>query len=166
MKNRTLRILATFLVLLCAVLPLFACGSEEGGSDGFAFKTPGGVKIAVGDSDKVIADLGEYLSKNESASCGGIPGNDCVYAYSGFRVKTTPTEGGKNVICQIQLTDDSVETPEGLCIGMSVDDAKAAMSGKGTLTESGAGITYTKGNSKLQISVSGGYVTGISYLTK
>ncbi len=161
MKHTVLRVLALALALLAAALPLVACGTEES----FAFKTPAGAEISIGDSDKVISDLGRYLSKDESASCGGIPGNDCVYAYNGFRVKTTPAKDGGSEICQIELTDDSVKTPEGLYIGMSAEDAKGAMSGKGIYAESGASFNYTKGNCKLQIAVRDGKVSGITYLT-
>lgn len=159
-------LLATLLLLaltLTLALSLISCaGSPE---ETFVFTAPGGVDVSIGSGDTVIEELGAYVSLNESASCGGIPGKDRVYTYEGFRVKTTPAAGGGNEVCQIELTDDSLQTPEGLYIGMSVEEAKAAMSGHGTYAASGAGFSYTKGNCKLQISVRGDVVSGIAYLT-
>ncbi len=162
MKTSLCRILALTLALALLTLSIVACSSETA-VEGFAFQNTAGVEIAIGDSDKVIAQLGDYLSKNESASCGGIPGNDCVYTYAGFRVKTTPAQNG-NVICQIELTDDSVKTPEGLYIGMPAEAAKTAMSGKGTYAAVGDGFSCTKGNTKLQVAVRDGAVSAITYL--
>ncbi len=162
MKKSVLRMLSLALAILTATLALAACSSETA-VEGYTFKNAAGVEISVGDSDKVIPQLGDYLSKNESASCGGIPGNDCVYTYAGFRVKTTPAQNG-NVVCQIELTDDSVKTPEGLYIGMSVDEAKKIMGGSGD--HWAMGFSYTKGNTQLRISISAGdgTVTAITYL--
>ncbi len=160
MKNHILRVLTICLALVLVCL-LAACGGSDAG---YTFKTSGGVEIAIGDAaDKTIEALGTYLSMTESASCGGIPGNDRVYAYAGFRVKTTPADGG-DVVCQIELTDDSLKTPEGIYIGMNVEDAKTAMSGKGTIETVGEGFSCTKGNTRLQVSARGGIVSGVTYV--
>ncbi len=163
MKKIAVRALILTVALLTLALPLLACSSESV-VEGFTFRNAAGVEIGIGDSDKAIPRLGDYLSKDESAACGGIAGKDCVYTYAGFRVKTTPQKNG-NVICQIELTDDSVKTPEGLYIGMSVDAAKTAMNGKGTYAAVGEGFSCTKGNTRLQVSARSGAVTGIAYLT-
>ncbi len=161
MKTTICRTLALLCALAMLALTLAACG---GASGGYTF-TGNGASIAIGDkADDAIAALGNAISQNESPSCGGIPGNDCVYTYRGFRVKTTPADGGYNVVCQIELTDDSVKTPEGVYIGMSAEDAKAAMSGKGTPEMVGETMVFAKGNMKLQIICRGGSVTGVLYI--
>lgn len=165
MKKPMMRMATLLVALLLLSLSVALVSCESGSEETFVFTAPGGVNVSIGSDDVVIGELGEYLSKNESASCGGIPGNDCVYTYQGFRVKTTPAAGGGNEVCQIELTDDSLQTPEGLYIGMSAEAAKTAMSGYGTYAASGAGFSYTKGNCKLQISVRGDVVSGIAYLT-
>ncbi len=160
MKHIPLRALALTLALFALTLSFVACSSET--AEGFAFKA-GGVEIAIGDSEDVLSQLGA-CTPEESPSCGGIAGNDRVYTYAGFRVKTTPAESG-NAVCQIELLDDSVKTPEGLYIGMLAEEAKNVMSGKGTYAAIGDGFSCTKGNTKLQVSVSGdGTVSGIAYL--
>ncbi len=161
--NKTITRIALLLALLTLALSIAACGSSSSGG-GYTFKTSSGAIIAIGDkADDAISALGTAISKNESPSCGGIPGNDCVYTYSGFRVKTTPSNDG-DVICQIELIDDSVKTPEGVYIGMSAEDAKAAMSGKGSPDTVGETLVFTKDGMKLQIVCRGGSVTGILYI--
>ncbi len=162
MKHFALRTLTALLTLTLLLLPLAACTTEEA-KGGYTFKTPGGVELTVGDAAEGLSDrLGAAQSVTESASCG-LPGTDRLYAYSGFRVKTTPSEQG-DIICQIELTDDSLKTPEGLYIGMSAEDAKTAMSGKGTATTVGDGFSYTKDGVKLQVTVRDGAVSAITYL--
>lgn len=151
------------LALLLALLTVtLACGCGGDASSGYVFQAQNGTEIRIGAlADTVIPKLGNYISMSESASCGGLPGNDRVYVYAGYRVKTTPAEGG-DVVCQIELTDDSVKTPEGLYIGMPIADAHKAMGGKGN--ELAMGSSYTKGGTKLQISVRDGAVFAIAYL--
>ncbi len=161
MKKTLLRALALTLVALTLTLSLVACGGKSGG---YTFKTSAGVEVTIGAAaDKTIEKLGTYQSMSESASCGGIPGNDRVYTYVGFRVKTTPVEGG-DIVCQIELTDDSVKTPEGVYVGMSAEDAKAAMGGTPEVV--GENLIYTADGMKLQILCRGGSVSGVLYVTE
>ncbi len=161
--NRTVRRLTLALLLLSLLLvSLAACG---GSSSAYVFKNASGVEIAIGaTADTTIDRLGDYISCNESASCGGIEGMDRVYTYLGYRVSTTPSEKG-DVICKIELTDDSLSTPEGLTVGMTVEAAKEAMSGKGTAETVGENLVYAAEGMKLQVVCRGGYVIGILYTT-
>ena len=157
----TLRILSLTLALLALTLCFAACGGKGGTS--LEFKTPDGVTITMGaDADDVVALLGNWISLNSSDSCGGFSGKDYLYTYHGFRVSTTPTKDGQ-VICKLELTDDSVKTPEGLYIGMSRADAEAAMKGF-TAEQVGDNLSYTVGNTKLQVVFRDGAVTGITYV--
>ena len=151
-------------LLICAVFMLgafAACGGKGGTS--LEFKTPGDVTITMGaDADDVVALLGNWISLNSSDSCGGFSGKDYLYTYHGFRMSTTPAKDGQ-IICKVELTDDSVKTPEGLYIGMSRADAEAAM--KGYKAESvGDNLVYTSGATKLQVIFRDGSVTGIIYV--
>ncbi len=152
--------LALFLALV-ACLSLVACGGK---GDAFTFTTPGGVKVAIGASaEDVIADLGTHLSLNESDSCGGIPGKDRVYTYAGFRVSTTPAEDG-DIVCKIELTEDSVKTPEGLYIGMPAADVESKMAGKGTLERVGDNLVYAAEGMKLNVVIRNDSVVAIQYV--
>ncbi len=154
--------IALCLTLVMTLL-LAACGGGSSASDGFVLKTASGVELAINAPDNCVEALGQpTVPAAASASCD-LPGTDYVYTYAGFRIKTTPDENGNNVICQIELTDDSLKTPEGLYVGMKAEDAKAAMSGKGTMEDNGEGFVCKKGGTKLHVNVRDGAVSGISY---
>ncbi|MBO5512522.1 MAG: hypothetical protein J6B24_12370 [Clostridia bacterium] len=159
----TLRILALALALLVLTLCFAACGDKGGSDSDLVFVTPNGVTLAIGaPADKAVTTLGDWVSMNSSDSCGGFSGKDYLYTYHGFRMSTTPAKDGQ-IICKVELTDDSVKTPQGLYIGMSRADAEAAM--KGYKAESvGDNLVYTSGSAKLQVVFRDGSVTGIIYV--
>ncbi len=163
MKSFALRIFSLVLALVSLTLPLAACsgGTSE---KGYVFVLPTGVELAVGASGtKAIAALGEASSKTEKFTCyNGKDGTEYIYAYPHFRITTVKT-ATVDLILTIELVDDFCKTPEGLYIGMSADAAKTAMSGKGTPEMAGESMIFKKGGTKLQVSVSGGTVTGIYY---
>ncbi|MBE6653299.1 MAG: hypothetical protein E7610_07800 [Ruminococcaceae bacterium] len=161
--KHSIRIFAGLLAVLTLALCLIACSS--GGKDGYYFQTNSGVKIVIGDTDEVVtAQLGTPISETSSASCGGFEGKDYVYTYKGFRVSTTPAKNGQ-IVCKIELTDDSVKTPEGVYIGMSRTDAEAAMKGK-TGESVGGNLVYTADGVKLQIVFRDNSVAGILYVAQ
>ena len=162
-KNTILRVLAAVLVMLTLSVTLLACSG--GSEDDYYFETKGGVKVAIGaDEEDVLDELGNPLSETSSASCGGFEGKDYVYTYKGFRVSTTPAKNGQ-VVCKIELTDDSVKTPEGLYIGMSREDAEEAMKGKKS-DSTGGNLVYSSETTKLQVIIRDDSVAGIVYVAK
>lgn len=163
MKSPIIRTLACLLAILTLTLCFAACGS--GSNAGLSFKTKNNVEIVIGaDADDTISKLGNWSAQNSSDSCGGFSGKDYIYTYSGYRVSTTPSKDGQ-IICKIELTDDSVKTPQGLYIGMSRADAEKAM--KGFTAESvGDNLVYTEGNVKLQVIFRDGTVSGIVYVAQ
>ena len=158
------------VILACITLlaAMLLCGCQqtpEGDSSNGYTITIKGLELAIGQTlDDVQGAYGAPVAYDESASCGGIPGKDYVYQYTGFTVKTTPAEGGKNVICLIELTDDTYETAEGLTIGSTADAVKKAMGNTDTATPTS--LVYTKADMKLQFILRDGVVTNIQYLTK
>ncbi len=161
--NKTFRILAVLLAALTLTLCLASCGGGNKNSDSYIFKAPNGVKIAIGARhDDVIPKLGDYNSVNISDSCGGFSGKDRIYYYNGFRVYTTPSAKG-DIVNKIELTDDSVSTPEGLTIGSTKDQVTKAM-GAGTAV--GSNLSYEQGDMKLVFIFRDGTVTNIQYLLK
>lgn len=160
----TLRILSVILAAMTLCLCVASC-SGGGASSKLAFKSPNGTTVTIGaDADPIIDALGSYVTSNNSPSCGGFQGNDYVYTYNGFRVSTTPAKNGQ-IVCKVELTDDSVKTPEGLYIGMSRADVEKAM--KAFTAESvGDNLVYTDGGVKLQVILRSGSVSGIVYVAK
>lgn len=150
-------ILVFVLVAMLTVTTLVSCGGNT--SDGYTFKV-GSTTLSIGANADVVSKLGNPLSSpHVTAACGGIPGEDIVYTFAGYRVKTTPGKNG-NVICMIELTDDSVKTPEGLTIGSTKEAVTSAM---GTGETVGENLVYKKGNMILQFLIRNGYVTNIQY---
>ena len=162
MKN-TLRILSVILAVLMLSGCFVACNG--GASKELVFKTVDGVTITVGaDADPIIAQLGTPGMVNSSESCGGFVGKDYVYTYLGFRVSTTPAEGGQ-IICKVELTDDSLKTPEGLYIGMSRADVEEAMKGYNSVTL-GVNVSYVTDTVMLNVTFRDDSVSGIVYVLK
>ena len=159
-----LRIFSVILALLMLSVSLIACNGG-GASKELVFKTSDGVAVAIGaEADPIISQLGTPGTVNSSDSCGGFVGKDYVYTYMGFRVSTTPADGYQ-MICKVELTDDSVKTPEGLYIGMSRADAEAAMKGYNSVTV-GANLSYSTETVMLNVTFRDGYVSGIIYVAK
>ena len=155
----SLRILTLALATLMVLCVLASCGGSQ--ESGYAFKA-GSVTLTIGAKASVVDNLGNPIQPvQESGACGGIPGTDRLYIFNGYRIKTTPGHDG-DVICMIELTDDSVATPEGLTIGSTKVQVTSAM---GTGEASGENLIYKKGNMKLQFLIRDGYVTNIQYLT-
>ncbi len=161
MKRTVLKVFSLVFALLTLTLSVVACGGGNGGS-GYAFKA-GSATLQIGMSADVVQQLGTPQNKNVTAACGGIPGEDIVYTFNGYRVKTTPAKNG-DVICMIELTSDAIKTPEGLTIGSTKAQVTSAMGGSGNAV--GSNLVYTKGDMKLQFLFSGDSVIGIQYMTK
>lgn len=154
------RILCALFGLLL-ILSLCACTPEPPADKGYSFMvgertlTPGAL---VGTS---LEGLGAY-EYSESGSCGGIPGKDEVYRFSGFTVYTTPGEEGQ-IIAKIELTDDTYATSNGVRVG----DNRSVVNEKEGISESiGGSIVYTGEFTKLTIVVRDDVVVGISYTEK
>ena len=159
----TLRILALTLAALALVLSFAACASKGGSDSDLVFVSPNNVTVTVGGpAAQAVTTLGDWVSMNSTESCGGFQGKDYIYTYHGFRMSTIPAKDGQ-IISKVEITDDSVKTPQGLYIGMSRADAEAAM--KGFKAEKvGDNLSYTSGGVKLQVIFRDGSVSGIIYV--
>ena len=158
------RTLSVILAVLMLSVCFVACDGKSNASE-LTFKTADGVAVTIGaEADPVIEKLGTPGMVNSSESCGGFVGKDYVYTYMGFRVSTTPAEGGQ-MICKVELTDDSVKTPEGLYIGMSRADVEEAMKGYSVETV-GVNLSYSTETVMLNVTFRDDCVSGIIYVAK
>lgn len=152
------------LLCLCALLALWACGSG-GDTKNWTFQT-GGVTMEVGGSCAEALKKLESACRGKSAtgSCWKETGEDVVYQFDGFRLKTYRTKENdpNETLLAVEFTTDAVKTPEGITVGSTTDAVKAAY---GTpTTEDSSLITYDSGSSRLRFTLRDGKVTGVSYL--
>lgn len=119
------------------------------------------VKITPNDLvDPLVAALGDGYEYLESESCAYV-GLDKRYDYPGFSIYTYPDGDSVDHVLQLVLTDDTLATPEGLRIGASAEEVKAAY---GTAYEEVEGsFVYTKGNTQLFFIMQDGVVSSIQY---
>ncbi len=162
------------LILLSAILAIsfVSClaPADNGGNGGkpakdskYFFKVASKENFAVkidADMADVLAVLGEPLKYFEAASCA-FDGLDKTYTYAGYVILTRP-DGKKDYVNSIQLTDDSVQTPEGAYIGLMADAVKD-LYGK-PAEETATLISYTDGNTTLNFVLKDAKVISIEYL--
>jgi ABC-type oligopeptide transport system substrate-binding subunit len=122
--------------------------------------TLNGVTVSANAAMAPIAEsLGEPTSYFESESCA-FQGLDKVYTYGSVVISTYPVDG-VDFVYTIELKDDTVETPEGICIGSTKDDVTAAY-GTAT-TESDTALSYEKEDCVLAFIFDGDSVANITY---
>lgn len=162
MKNIVKMIALVMAVLMLSVC-FFACKKEESDNTPKSFYvTYKGVKIELGkNADNAVENIGDVLSVHELGDCGGL-GSQIKYTYASLAIYVLEDKDGNAVIDGIELYDDSITTPEGVYIGMSEEDARAKLEGA---AEKGGALTVTKGKYSLKVTLDGGKVTEINYIT-
>ncbi len=117
-----------------------------------------GITLSVdAPSAGLIKALGEPNAFEESPSCA-FEGMDKIYSYSGFEVETY-CKNGIDYIAAIQLTDDSLTMEQGVTIGSSAEQVKAAYGVPSS--ESEAALIYQSDGVKLQFLLRQGKVTNV-----
>ncbi len=161
MKNKIIAL----ILALCCFICLAACGEDKGNNDGFDsfFVNYNGTEIKLGaKADSALGALGEEQSRTEIGDCGGL-GAQVKYSYASFDLYVLEVKGGDSVIDQITFRDDMMTTPEGAYIGMTLNEAKGLIGEPTTETDKAA--LYSNGTYTLKLSISGGVVTEINYIT-
>ena len=167
MKNFFVLFLSAILLLSFASCTAPADSGSQGGNQSkdskYFFKVASKDNYAVkidADMADVLEVLGEPLKYFEAASCA-FEGLDKTYTYAGYVILTRP-DGKKDYVNSIQLSDDSVQTPEGAYIGMAPDAVKDIY-GKPT-EETATLLSYTDGNTTLNFILKDAKVISIEYL--
>lgn len=152
------KILALILALMM-IFALCACGggSEETGGDETApadfnydklYYQSGSVKFGIMDEiDPVLTALGDPIGTFESESCA-YQGSDFFYYYDGFELTANEIDGAM-YITGISISDDTVAMPQGVKIGMSIDEALSLMNVD--YTQSGSVYKFVEGATVLLI---------------
>lgn len=149
-----------FLLAAMMLFALCACGDDSETSDknnenesykpdyGELYYEADGLKFGIMDyADEVLATLGEPDGTFESESCA-YQGKDYFYYYDGFEIMANEIDGNMR-ITGITVADDTVQNPQGVKIGMDIEEALSLM-GDG-YTQSGAVYKYIVGSTLLML---------------
>ena len=154
-----MRKINTIAAALLIMLALCGCKSGQIAREEYVFYAYG-IEIEVGDDvDEVIARLGAPNRCAAAESCAGL-GCDEVYIYNGFKISAYREEGECEIV-EIELTNDTVKTAEGISIG-SPESALRAAYGEGR--DFAGGREYKGEDAILRFYLSDGRVSGIKYL--
>ena len=170
MKTMTKRLAALLLSLLLLVTFVACAEQETTPSDHESDQQKesaysvicNGTKLELGKpATAALKKLGEASSKQEVADCGA--GNSRVYyRYPSFDLYTMKSADGTEIIDQIELNDDLVQTPEGIGIGSTEAELRDAY-GAPASDKNGV-LTYQKGSYQLIAELTDGVVTELGLL--
>ena len=170
------KILALMLALMM-VFALCACGDNASGTDegdeesqtaeinyDKLYYQSGDTKFGIMDElSPVLTALGDPVGTFESESCA-YQGSDYFYYYDGFELTANEIEGTM-FITGITVSDDTVSIPQGVKIGMDIDEALSMMDVD--YTQSGSVYKFVEGATVLLIRAgSDNTVAAIGYGTQ
>ena len=167
MKKRSILVIACLLGAILMMLTACGGGKEpetsgngQGGQGSkliFVYKD---TEIAMKeDAAPILEALGEAKSYTEAASCA-FEGLDKTYYYGSFYLYTYP-DGETDRVNMVVLCDDTVTTPEGLCIGDSKEKVESIYGAEGDNDVNA--YVYTAGYCTLTIIMDNDKVSSIQY---
>lgn len=141
---------------------------KNAASNNFKFTYKGVDIICSAAFDDSKFEDSEY-ELTQQASCAG-QGLDYVYVFKGgsFQVVSHPIDdkSGECKVMYVMLCDDTVQTAEGIYIGNTVEQVKAAYGEPEAEKSTDAILIYTKGTSFIQFEVNeSNVVTSIVYFS-
>ena len=118
-------------------------------SNNYVFKYNGVDIVVNSPMNAILGSLGNNYQYFEAASCAG-QGISKFYTFNGGSVTIIATPAGKDYsIYQIIISDDSVATTEGVCVGNSAEQVKAAYGEPVADKSDDTVFIYQKGTSTL-----------------
>ena len=157
--KKMIAILLSVLTVLC----MCACSKDEPRTEtktddytpdyGELYYASGDTKFGIMDpAEEVLNALGEPVNGTfESDSCA-YQGKDTVYYYDGFELTVHKLDGDDRII-GVKLTDDTVQTPQGLLIGMSETDCASVIDGLGGEKTGATVYTVKAGSTALIVGI-------------
>ena len=124
----------------------------------------GDVKFGIGDdANEIMPQLSSPIGTFESESCA-YQGSDYFFYFDGFELRTN--DFNKTLlITGITVSDDTVQNPQGVKIGMDIDEALELMDMD--YTDNGTVYKFTEGSTVLRIRAGeDGTVAAIEYCTE
>lgn len=160
--KRVIWMLALLLLLACAPKEdavFVDPNAKQGGKYGTLYFEADGVRFGVFDAaDDVFSALPQNSGTFVGTSCAFADSQDTFYTYDGFQIMTNVYDVER--VTAITIADDTVRTPQGVYIGMTVSDAENAL---GMEAQTG-GFLQTEGTCTLSVVVQDGVVTAIQYV--
>ena len=129
---------------------------------GFAITVNGVEVLMEAKAGPILEALGEYESVFDMESCAGL-GTMRYYTYPGFELGTYEMDDRGELIYSLMFTNDLMETAEGIMLGSTPEEAKAAYEGE--YTEDGTALKIERGNCQLSIISDESAVTMIEYVS-
>ena len=170
--KKIIRVFAVIIAIVCSVSLLAACnsgndnkddGKNDGKNDGAVayYVNYNGTKIELGKkADSVLSALGTPKAKDSLGDCGGF-GLQTRYTYNDIVVYTVKNDSGET-IDQITFSNDTPETPKGICIG---DSSESVISAYGEPTaKNDTKIEYQKDSLVLKFGIENGEVKSINFI--
>jgi hypothetical protein len=170
--TRRIAVLAILTVLAMALAIMAGCSGTPtttaptqttagttAAAKGYTFTFKGSVIAVAAPAAPILESLGDPINYFEAPSCA-FQGLDKIYTYAGMEFQAY-TENEVDYIYSISVLDDTVETPEGIALGASADDVKAAY-GTG-FTESTNQLLYTKDNCQLKFVFEDNELVSVEY---
>ena len=166
--KKMIAILLSVLTVLC----MCACSKDEPRTEtktddytpdyGELYYASGDTKFGIMDpAEEVLNALGEPVNGTFESDSSAYQGKDYLDSYDGFEVMVNDVDGVKR-ITGITVADDTVQTPQGLKIGMKLEDAQALLTGE--YKQVGDVYKYTQGSTVLKLAVGDdGTLTAIEY---
>ena len=161
MKETMNRYGALLVLLLLVVLVGCEGNGTERSPEEYSFQVENCTFSVGDDADRVIASLGKANHFSSAPSCAGV-GTDELYVYNGFKI-TAHRDSERAEIIMIELTNDTLSTPEAVRIG---DSAERLTDVYGKGEDFSGGIEYSRANCILRFFLREGRIIGIRYLKK
>ena len=156
------------ILILVLAISMIACEGKkqeptpEEGTSAYSV-TYNGTAIELGKpAADVLTALGEPLSTQEVCDCGEGKSR-VLYQFSSFDLYTMKMDGSE-VIDELALYDDLVETAEKISIGMSEAEVRTVYGEP--LSEENGTLSYASGDYHLSFDIENGKVSAIGLLRK
>lgn len=147
-----------FLLTLIFCLLLSGCGEKPVETAHFSVLRDDTQITLNAPAEPVLEALGAPFGYGEYRS-GSHAGVEKTYRFQGLNLRTYPSQDGERIL-GVMITDSSLQTPEGICIGDSASRVRECFGSDAI--QSGC-CTLSRGSEKMVVLLEHNVVTAIQY---